>query len=54
MQPALLIRTEPKKNNIKYFMYKTISVLKKYPRVRPHAQGRNNNKKPIGLFNLVS
>ena len=28
MQPALLIKTEPKKNNIIYFIYNVVLVLK--------------------------
>ena len=54
IHPALLIKTDPKKNKIKCLEYTMLNKSKLYARDRPHEHGQNKSIKPIGLFNLVS
>tara|TARA_B100001121_G_C18524157_1_gene542779 strand:+ start:508 stop:789 length:282 start_codon:yes stop_codon:yes gene_type:complete len=54
MHPALLIKTDPRKNNIKYKIKLSNEKFNVEAKANPYAQGQKRSIIPIGLFNRVN
>tara|TARA_B100000941_G_scaffold179243_1_gene128484 strand:- start:188 stop:553 length:366 start_codon:yes stop_codon:yes gene_type:complete len=54
IHPALLIKTEPKKNRTKKSKKISVFGFIEFAYASPQEQGQNSNIIPVGLFNLVN